>query len=266
MRSGVELIDSHCHLDLPAFDADREQVLARCAALGVGHIVVPAIAAAGWQRLAGLCDCHPGLSPAYGLHPMFMQQHRLCPDATAGPGDVERLEGWLQQHRAVALGEIGLDFWDKRADRGAQTALFEQQLAVAARQQLPVLLHVRKAHDQVLNLLQRHRPPGGIAHAFNGSLQQAQRYIDLGFCLGFGGMLTFARSRKLRALAAALPLHALVLETDAPDMTVAAHRGERNSPEYLPDVAIALAQLRDGTLAEVADATTANARRVLGLG
>lgn len=259
----MELIDSHCHLDLPVFDADREQVLQRCGAAGVGHIVVPAIAAQGWQGLAALCDAHPNLSPAYGLHPMFMHQHQGDSRDRSRPGDIKRLDHWLQQHSAVAVGEIGLDFWDKSADQSGQTALFEAQLALAAHHQLPVLLHVRKAHDQVLKLLQRHRPPGGIAHAFNGSLQQAQRYIELGFCLGFGGMLTFERSSKLRALAAALPMDALVLETDAPDMTVAAHRGERNSPEYLPDVAAALAQLRGSAVEEIGSLTTANVRRVL---
>ena len=251
----MELIDSHCHLDLPVFDTDREQILQRCADLGVDHIVVPAIAADGWQRLAALCDSHAMLSPAYGLHPMFMHQHQSA--------DVAHLDAWLQQHTAVAVGEIGLDFWEKDADREAQITLFDAQLQVAVRHRLPVLLHVRKAHDQVLQLLQRHRPPGGIAHAFNGSLQQAQRYIELGFCLGFGGMLTFDRSSKLRALAAALPLESLVLETDAPDMTVTAHRGERNSPEYLPDVVTALALLRGSTVDMIAAATTLNVRRIL---
>ena len=257
----MSLIDSHCHLDLPVFDHDRNAILQRCSDLGINHLVVPAINADGWQRLATLCESHSALSPAYGLHPMFMHQHQ-----THLPGgDIDRLDTWLQQHDAVAVGEIGLDFWDKAADRDGQTTLFEAQLILAARHRLPVLLHVRKAHDQVLQLLQRHRPPGGIAHAFNGSLQQAQRYIELGVCLGFGGMLTFERSSKLRALAAALPLQSLVLETDAPDMTVAAHRGERNSPDYLPDVAAALARVRHCTVDEVAAVTTANARRLLRL-
>ena len=257
----MELIDSHCHLDLPAFDTDRQQVLQRCADRGIGQLVVPAIAADGWQRLAALCKTQSMLSPAYGLHPMFMHQHQM-----AGMAGIDSLDAWLQQHAAVAVGEIGLDFWDKDADREAQIALFEAQLQLARRHHLPVLLHVRKAHDQVLQLLQRHRPVGGIAHAFNGSLQQAQRYIELGFCLGFGGMLTFDRSSKLRALAAALPLESLVLETDAPDMTVAAHRGERNSPEYLLDVLAALAEVRASSADQIAAATTANVRRVLDFG
>ena len=253
----MELIDSHCHLDLPVFDPDREAILRRCANLGITRIVVPAIAADGWHRVAALCDSNAGLHSAYGLHPMFMQQHQSA--------DVDALDTWLQRHPAVAIGEIGLDFWHKDADRTAQTVLLEAQLQLAARHHLPVLLHVRKAHDQVLQLLQRYRPPGGIAHAFNGSLQQAQRYIELGFCLGFGGMLTYARSSKLRALASALPPASLVLETDAPDMTVVAHHGERNSPEYLADVATVLAELRGSSVDQIAALTSTNAQRLLRL-
>jgi Mg-dependent DNase len=152
--------------------------------------------------------------------------------------------------------------------RSAQRRLLERQLAIARAAGLPVLLHVRKAHDEVLALLRRHPiPAGGIAHAFNGSLQQAHQYLGLGFKLGFGGMLTFERSRKLRRLASELPLEALVLETDAPDLTVASHQGGRNSPEYLPEVLEVLARLRDLEPSEVAEQTTANARAVLsGLG
>jgi TatD DNase family protein len=127
-------------------------------------------------------------------------------------------------------------------------------------------LHVRKAHDEMLKLLAETPVIGGTAHAFNGSLQQAQRYIDLGFCVGFGGMLTFERSSRLRRLAAELPLEAIVLETDAPDLTVASHQYQRNSPAYLPEVLTALAEVREESLARLATQTTANARRLLRLG
>ena len=138
-------------------------------------------------------------------------------------------------------------------------------MAIAQQHRLPVVLHVRKAHDAMLNTLRRYRLAGGICHAFNGSLQQADRYIEMGFCLGFGGMLTFERSNHLRRIAAQLPLQAIVLETDAPDMTVASHRFERNSPAYLPEVRDALAALRTLPPAEITATTTANAHRVLGL-
>jgi len=251
----MEIIDTHCHLDIPEFDEDRDQVIAAARKVGVSKIVVPAIHAAGWTRLLRLCDQTSGLFPALGLHPVFIDQH--CKQ------HLDELEHLLAHVRPLAVGEIGLDFFTRDLDRTRQQALFEAQLSLAAATGLPVLIHARKSHDQVLSALQRIRVVGGITHAFNGSLQQAQRYLDLGFKLGFGGMLTFDRSTKLRALACTLPLDAIVLETDAPDMTVAAHRGERNSPAYLPDVLMALAQVRAQDPEEIAWQTSANAQQLL---
>lgn len=253
----MALIDTHCHLDVAEFDADRPEVIACARAAGVTGIVVPAIHAAGWPGLTALCAGEPDLYPALGLHPVYLDQHR---DA-----DLAELERRIAETRPVAVGEIGLDFFLRDLDRARQQALFEAQLAIARTAGLPVLIHARKSHDQVLGTLRRIPVPGGIAHAFSGSLEQARQYLDLGFCLGFGGMLTFERSRKIRALAQALAIEAIVLETDAPDLTVAAHRGERNSPEYLPDVLAALAEVRGEDPAALAAATTANARALLGL-
>ncbi len=253
----MEIIDTHCHLDVAAFDPDREAVLKRARSSGVAGIVVPGIEARGWDNLAAMCETWPDLYPAFGLHPLFA--------ATHADADLALLEARLARQQPVAVGEIGLDFYRKDSDRARQQTLFEAQLVMARDAGLPVILHVRKAHDQVLATLKRIRVRGGTAHAFNGSLQQAQRYIELGFKLGFGGMLTYDRSAKLRALAQALPAEAIVLETDAPDMVVAQHRGERNSPEYLPDCLAALATVRDEPLATVAASTTANAREVFAL-
>lgn len=252
-----DIIDTHCHLDVAAFDADRAAVLARARAAGVGRIVVPAIEAAGWPGLLALCRAEPGLYPALGLHPVFLERHRAR--------DLQALRARLARDRPLAVGEIGLDFYLRELDRGRQQQLFEAQLELAREAGLPVLLHVRRAHYAVLPALARSRPPGGIAHAFNGSMEEAARYIDLGFVLGFGGMLTYTRSRRLRALASALPLEAIVLETDAPDMSPQAHQGTRNSPDYLPLVLRTLAELRGLSEQAVAAATSANARRVLGL-
>lgn len=251
------LFDSHCHLDVQAFDADRPAVLARARQAGVEHILVPAIEAAGWSRLRALCRSETGLYPALGLHPIFLDQHQAA--------DLERLEEELARELPRAVGEIGLDFYIKDLDRARQQALFEAQLEMARAADLPVVLHIRKAHDQVLATLRRIRVRGGFAHAFNGSLQQAQQFHDLGFRLGFGGTLTHAGAHRIHKLAASLPLEAIVLETDAPDMVVASHRGERNSPEYLPEVLAALAGLRPEPPEELARATTANAAAVLGL-
>lgn len=251
------LIDTHCHIDANDFDQDREQVLTTARSVGVHGIVVPAINADGWHNLLNICATAVNLYPALGLHPVYLEQHRLS--------HMETLEQLLTIHKVVAIGEIGLDYWNKDLDCQLQQQFFEIQLAIAIHKQLPVLLHVRKAHDQALLILRRIRVCGGIVHAFNGSVSQAYSYIDLGFKLGFGGMLTFERSRKLRNLAKILPKNALVLETDAPDLTVASHRGERNSPAYLPECLIALAQVRGEEFAMVAEYTTHNVLEVLKL-
>jgi len=254
----MSLFDTHCHLDVSAFDADREAVLGRARQLGVRDILVPAIQRSGWAFLLDLCRREADLYPALGLHPMALEQHQ--PEV-----DLAALEQALAEHRVAGIGEIGLDYFLPELDRERQLALFHAQLQIAREARLPVILHVRKAHDEVLACLRRLRPGGGFVHAFNGSLEQARRYIELGFALGFGGMITYAGSTKLRALARDLPIEHLVLETDAPDMTVAAHRGERNSPEYLPDCLAALAEIKGEPPERIATITTQNARRVLGL-
>lgn len=253
----MHLTDSHCHLDFEAFDHDREMVLANAAAAGVDTIVVPGVKQQTWRPLVELCASHVGLYYALGLHPLFVDVHR--------PEHVDELSNEVVSLSPVAVGEIGLDYYEKDADRETQRWLFERQLHIARAHSLPVILHVRKAHDEVLELLRRYDIQGGIAHAFNGSLQQAHKYMDLQFKLGFGGTLTFEHSRKIRELAKRLPLDALVLETDAPDMTVAQHRGQRNSPEYIPYVLEAMASVRNETVEGIAVATTQNTAAVLGL-
>jgi len=253
----MELVDTHCHLDVAEFDADRQQVLVRARAGGVSGIVVPGVLAQTWDGLWAFCATDPELYPALGMHPVYLDRH-----TDAG---LQRLETWVADLRPVAIGEIGLDYYVDGLDHGRQQRLFEAQLEIARAAGLPVILHVRKAHDAVLAALKRIRVCGGICHAFNGSVQQASQYIELGFRLGFGGMLTFERSSKLRRLARALPLESLVLETDAPDMTVSQHHGERNSPEYLPYCLAALAAVRGEPEDRVAAQTTLNARAVLGL-
>ncbi len=247
----MELFDTHCHLDVPEFDADRDAVVARTRAAGVSRMVVPAIDAEGWTDLVALCRREEGLFPALGMHPIYIVQHR--------DEHVDELRCWVERERPVAIGEIGLDFFIKETDRDRQQVIFEAQLDVAQQYRLPVLLHVRKAHEQVLQSLKKFSLVGGIAHAFNGSLPQAEQYLSLGFKFGFGGMLTYERSRKIRQLARELPLESLVLETDAPDMTPVSHHGERNSPEYLPEILHSLAEVRGMDCRELAAITTANA-------
>jgi TatD DNase family protein len=253
----MELFDTHCHIDVEEFAVDRRQVLSDARTAGVRDLLVPAVRRATWQALIELCANDAHLHPALGMHPVYLQHHRI--------DDVQALADQIAATRPIAVGEIGLDWYVKGLDRDEQQRLLEAQLEVAEHFELPVALHVRKAHDAMLNTLRHYRLNGGFCHAFNGSLQQAERYREMGFCLGFGGMLTFERSNHLRRLATELPIDTIVLETDAPDMTVASHQYERNSPAYLPEVLETLARLREGSAPEIARATTDNARRVLGL-
>lgn len=245
------LIDSHCHLDAAEFDADRDAVQAAALAAGVGRIVVPGVAVDGFEKLKTSVARYPGCFAAYGIHPLYVMQ--------AADADLDVLRRWLQTEKPVAVGEIGLDFYVPGIDPARQELFFVEQLKLAREFDLPVILHVRRAVDQVLKQLRRIRVSGGIAHAFNGSRQQADEFIKLGFKLGFGGAMTYAGSTRIRALAAALPLDSIVLETDAPDMAPAWLNGGRNSPAELPRIAAVLAELRGLPVPEIAERTSANA-------
>lgn len=254
----MELVDTHCHLDIEECFPRFDETLIRARAAGVQTLIFPGVDRAGWQRLIALSRREEGVYAAPGLHPLYLARHR--------PEHLEELASLAEQGGIVAIGEIGLDYFVESIDRNAQQLLFEKQLQIAATARLPVLLHVRKAHDQVLATLRRKRfPCGGIVHAFNGSLQQAEQFIQLGFCISVCGTLTYDRARRVRKVAAELPQETLVLETDAPDIPPAGHKGEANLPEYLPEVLDALATLRGEPRELTAGYTTANAKRVLGL-
>jgi TatD DNase family protein len=261
-------IDTHCHLDAAEFDADRGAVVARARAAGVGMIVVPAIDATNFGRVRELAHGF-GLAYALGIHPM-------CTDRSAD-SDLDALRHALDEHRGdprlVAIGEIGLDHFVPGLDRNRQAVFFTRQLRLAAEFDLPVLLHVRRAIDSVLKALRIGRVRGGIAHAFNGSAQQAAVFVELGFALGFGGALTFDRALRIRRVAAAVPAEAIVMETDAPDIApqwlyrTAGEReaglAMRNVSSELPRIGAVLAGLRGIDVATLQRATTVNARRVL---
>ncbi|MDH5395269.1 MAG: TatD family hydrolase [Gammaproteobacteria bacterium] len=251
----MEIIDTHCHIDVTDFDSDRNAVLEQCHSLGIEKIIVPAIESATWPGLLELCRTNKGLYPALGLHPVFIEHHQA--------ENIQQLEELLENTSPVAIGEIGLDFYLKELDKEKQQVLFEQQLLIAKNHDLPVILHVRKAHDQVLQCLNKIKVKGGFCHAFNGSLQQAEKYIALGFKLGFGGTLTYENATKIHALAKALPLQSIVLETDAPDMVVESHRGQRNSPAYIVDALNALAKIRNEDIHILATQTTRNVNDVI---
>ena len=251
----MNIIDTHCHLDVTDFDHDREQVLKNCRDKGISKIIVPAIEAKSWNKVLDLCKAEQGLYPALGLHPVFIQHHHSK--------NLIQLEQLLETTSPVAIGEVGLDFYIKELDQQQQLELFEAQLVIAKNHSLPVILHVRKAHDQVLKLLKNMKLKGGFCHAFNGSYQQAEQYLELGFKLGFGGTLTYENSTKIHKLAKTLPLEAIVLETDAPDMVVESHRGQRNSPEYILESLTALASIRNEDIETIAEQTTKNANDVI---
>ena len=249
------LIDTHCHLDAAEFDADRDEVVARARAAGVGVMVIPGVERAGFAAVLAACERYPGCIPALGIHPMYVD--------SAVAEDLTLLREMVALHRPVAIGEIGLDFFVPDYDRERQEFYFSEQLEIAREFGLPVLLHIRRAQDTVLKFLRLAKVKGGIAHAFNGSRQQADEFIRLGFKLGFGGAMTYPRATNLRELAATLPLDSIVLETDAPDMPPEFVGKGRNSPEYLPRIAETLAELRGISLHQAVEATTANARAIL---
>ncbi len=252
-----ELIDSHCHFDAPAFDADRDALYQRARQAGVRHIITPAITATSWPGLRQICARYPGVHPAYGLHPMFQAEHR--------DDDIDRLQTWLERERPVAVGECGLDFYIPKPDKEKQTAIFRAQLALAQRFELPVIIHARKSVEAVMMLLREYPDVRGVMHSYSGSLEQARQLIERGFLLGFGGPLTWPRATRLRRIAATLPLESLLLETDAPDQPGEQHRGQRNEPAWLPEVAHTLAELRKISVDEVIEVTSDNARRLFSL-
>lgn len=249
------LIDTHCHLDAAEFAADREDAMARARAVGVGGFVIPAVGRANFADVQTLVAAHPDCACALGIHPMYVGEAR---DA-----DLDALEPLLAQGVAVAVGEIGLDGFVEEGNLPLQRHFFEAQLRLARKHELPVVLHIRRAQDEVLKYLRRLPVCGGIAHAFNGSRQQAEDFIKLGFKLGFGGAMTYSGSRRIRELAASLPLSALVLETDAPDIPPAWAAGRRNEPANLRRFAEELAMLRGMPVDELIAATGANAREAI---
>ena len=262
-------IDTHCHLDAAEFAHDVDAVRAQARALGVQHLVIPAVELAHCGAVQALAQRH-GDSYALGIHPLYTGR--------AGDCDVAALEQIFKrvQHdpHLVAVGEIGLDYFVPGLDAARQEQFYRAQLQLARRFEVPVILHVRRSADRLLKGLREVPVCGGIAHAFNGSVQQARAFIALGFKLGFGGALTFERALQLRRLATELPSEALVLETDAPDMPphwiyrTAAERAagtaqSRNSPAELPRIAQVLADLRGVPLAALAEQTAANALQAL---
>lgn len=256
-------IDTHCHLDAAEFGTESATVAAAALQAGVQWIVIPAVGIRNFERVATLAASQPNCAYALGIHPISVPR--------AAPGDLKILRSSVKRAmddpRFVAIGEIGLDFFVPElctpSMKEKQEHFYIEQLKIAREFSLPVLLHVRRSQDMILKYLRRIAVPGGIAHAFNGSFQQAETLIELGFKLGFGGAMTFTRALQIRRLATQLPLESIVLETDAPDIAPAWLHPQRNSPEQLPAIGKVLAQLRRLELTEIATITRDNAFQAL---
>ncbi|HEX7369446.1 MAG TPA: TatD family hydrolase [Rhodanobacteraceae bacterium] len=251
----AQLFDSHVHLDAAEFDTDRERVLRDGRAAGVTEMLLPATAVASWPKLHALCQAEAGLYPAYGLHPCYLAEH--------SDDDLARLEDWLHTHPAHAVGECGLDFSEDESTHERQLRLLHGHFEIAQRFDLPLVLHARRAFEQVILELRRFgKPLRGVVHSFSGSAEQAAALAKLDFCVGIGGPVTHDRAHRLRNTVAALPIESLLLETDAPDQPGADHRGQRNEPAFLVEVLDCVAALRGIDRQVLAEATTLNARRL----
>ena len=257
----MRYIDTHTHLDFPDFDADRQQVLQRSEQAGVERLIILGVYQKNWDRLWQLIETDSRLFGAFGLHPVYLEQHQPSHlDDLA-----QRLERLAAHPQCCAVGEIGLDYFLPELDRQRQQTLLDAQLSLAASANLPVLLHVRRAHADTIATLKRHRlPRAGIVHAFAGSLEEAKEYIRMGFKLGLGGAATWPQATKLRRTLAALPIDSLVLETDAPDMAPHFRAHQRNSPEYLPQICRELAALRGEPVETFAQACLHNSCELFG--
>ena len=253
----MRLVDSHIHFDAAEFDADRAAAHARAVAAGVDIQIVPAVDAAGWPKLRQTCAELPGLWPAYGLHPMYLDAHR--------PEHLPALRAWIERERPLAVGECGLDYFVEGLDAEAQSFYFDGQLRLAREFDLPVIVHARRAVDAVIAAIRRIGGLRGVVHSFSGSAEQAAQLHRLGFLLGIGGPVTYARANRLRGIVAGMPLEQLLLETDSPDQPGAAHRGQRNEPAHLLEVLDAIATLRKEPRDDIAAATRDNAVRLFNL-
>ncbi|WP_416307780.1 TatD family hydrolase [Neptunicella sp. SCSIO 80796] len=254
------MIDSHCHLDFATFDQDRDAILQRCAEAGLTDIVIPGTQQQLWTKQIALCQRQqqnsPALKFALGLHPYFLDSFQ-----TEHLGQLKLL---LEQHlsTAVAVGEMGID---QAIDipLELQISVFEQQLEIASQLSLPVIVHHRRSHHLIQQSVKRCQfKQGGVIHAFSGSLQQAEAYIESGFKLGIGGVITYPRAAKTRKTVSKLPLDSILLETDAPDMPISGRQGQRNSPEFLPEILDSLVELRSESRAEIERITDQNCQQL----
>jgi len=284
--TAIELIDTHIHLDDARFDDDRDQTIARAAEQGIRKMVVPATTRRSWPKIQAITNSYPEIYPAYGLHPLFLDEH--------SHRDLPELETLANRSRCIAIGECGLDRYRIGKSRQSTTSqstpsqstpirdadpapgvtedsieifkrqvfYFEAQLNLAAKLDLPVIVHALQAVEDVILSIKKQAPTQGVVHSFNGSLQQADQLINLGYRLSFGGAATYPRAKKIRTLIQLLPAESILIETDAPDQSGSMHHGHRNEPSYLPEVLRTVAQLRGESMESTANQCNKNAKKL----
>lgn len=255
----MRLFDTHCHFDFEPFSDDFASQLQQAHQHGVTRLLIPAIGPSNWQKVIDLSSQYPSIYYALGFHPYFLDGDSIQ--------YLQSLETLLSDSdpNCVAVGECGLDAMID-VEMGLQEMLFIRQIELASQSKKPLILHARKTHNRLIQLFKQYRfQYGGILHGFSGSYQQAQQFIELGFYIGVGGVITYPRANKTRQAIAQLPLERLVLETDAPDMPLSGHQGEDNHPKMLAAVLDCLAELRPESKSEIGQAVWDNSSRALGL-
>jgi TatD DNase family protein len=251
------LFDTHCHFDFDVFDSERTIIWQQCLQQGIGHLLIPGVEPSQWLKAHELAVQYSGVFMAAGLHPWWLDS-AVLPDKNVW---AER----LSQEHCVAIGECGLDACIE-TPLAKQTPIFEQHLQMATECAMPIIIHVRKTHNETIRLLKRYRPSqGGVIHGFTGSIELAQEYWAMGFRLGIGGSITYQRANKTREAVKQMPLESLVLETDAPDMPLDGFQGQANSPLKVRNVAESLAGLRQESLEHIAEVTTHTAKQLFSL-
>jgi len=262
----MQIIDSHTHIDFEEFKLDRNQAIQRAVESGVNKIIISSTVEDRWKYIHKVCsENNKHCYAAYGLHPMFMDEHNLSKQNN----DLDKLTMWIKIHKTVAIGEIGLDYYIQEADdkhRKAQIELFNSQLEIAAQFNLPIIIHARKSLDIILKHLRLFPSLRGSIHSFSGSEQQAKQLIDLGFYLSFGGPVTYNRATRLQKIIKSIPLEAMLVETDSPDQADSNHHLQRNEPAFIFEVVKKIAQLKNVEKEHIAEITTKNAMSLFKLG
>ena len=253
----LKLIDSHCHLDFPVFDTDRDQVLQRALEQNISDIVIPGTQSLYWRRIKDICDTNKHLHACYGLHPYWADIHQ--------EQDIEALNDFIDVNKPVAIGECGLDFRKQQADKKIQLHFLEAQFEIACNRNLPVVVHAVNATETIIQTIKNFKGLHGMIHSYSGSSEQAKQLIALNFLISISGSITFDNTKKIKQVVKEIPLRSLLIETDAPDQADQNNVGKRNEPAYLINTVKAIAELKQTTINNIAEQTTANAKKLFGI-